>query len=245
VNLEPRTRWGTRAADLYTEAYAERYRAEDESPAPGAAVVRLGAWLRAVCERFPGPIEALDLGCGSGRYFKAVSNVRRLVGIDASRPMLDWARRPAGSVAMAPGWLTLIEADFLQHEFQSGEFDLVYSIGVLAEHSPFDEMIAARVKRWLKPGGRFAFTTVHPLSFSVPRTFKRRVAEWLLSLGSVTPAVVRQALRARSMRDGLYADEARVRDVLSAVDLAIESIEPFESDVHLHVLAVARKKTAS
>jgi len=36
-----------------------------------------------------------------------------------------------------------------------------------------------------------------------------------------------------------------VRDVLDAVGLAVESIEPFESDVHLHVLAVARKSTAS
>jgi SAM-dependent methyltransferase len=245
VNLEPRTRWGTRAAALYTDAYAERYRAEDESPAPGAAVGRLGAWLQAVCERFPEPIDALDLGCGSGRYFSALRNVRRLVGIDASGPMLNWARRPLGGAAFAPGSLTLVEADFLLHEFQAGEFDLVYSIGVLAEHSPFDEMIAARVKRWLKPGGRFAFTTVHPRSFSVPRTLMRRAGEWLLSLGPVTPVGVRRALRARSMRDGLYADEERVRDVLSAVDLTVESIEPFESDVHLHVLAVARKKAAS
>jgi SAM-dependent methyltransferase len=245
MSLEPRTRWGTRAADLYTEAYAERYRAQDESPRRGAAAGRLGAWLRTVCERFPGPIDALDLGCGTGRYFNAVGNVRRLVGIDASRPMLDRARRPAGNPAMAPGWLTLIEADFLQHEFQSGEFDLVYSIGVLAEHSPFDDTIAARVARWLKPGGRFAFTTVHPLSFSVPRTFRRRAGEWLLPLASIASGALRRALRARLMSEGLYADEERVRDVLAAVDLAVESIEPFESDVHLHVLAVARKKAAS
>ena len=43
------------------------------------------------------------------------------------------------------------------------------------------------------------------------------------------------------MSDGLYADEEHVRKVLAAVDLAIESIEPFESDVHLHMLAVAQK----
>ena len=245
VTLEPRTRWGIRAAELYTDAYAERYRAHDESPAPGSAARRLGAWLRSVCERFPESIDALDLGCGTGRYFHALTNVRRLVGIDASRPMLDRARHPAGGVAMAPGWLTLVEGDFLGHEFVAGEFDLVYSIGVLAEHAPFDEAVAMRVKRWLKPGGRFAFTTVHPLSFSVPRTFQRRVGEWVLSLGAVVPDAARRALRSRSMRHGLYADEGRVRGVLGAVDLAVESIEPFESDVHLHVLAVARKKATS
>ena len=47
------------------------------------------------------------------------------------------------------------------------------------------------------------------------------------------------------MSGGLYADEERVREVLAAVDLVVESIEPFESDVHLHMLAVARKPMAS
>jgi hypothetical protein len=44
------------------------------------------------------------------------------------------------------------------------------------------------------------------------------------------------------MSGGLYADERRVAEVLDAVDLDVESIEPFRSDVHLHVLAVALKK---
>src|SRR5437773_1811910 len=169
-----RTRWGDRAAALYTEAYAERYRAHDESIGPAHAVVRLSDWLHAVCDRFERPIDALDLGCGTGRYFHALSHVRRLVGIDVSPAMLDRARRPAGTIALVPGWLTLVEGDFLTHEFQADEFDLVCSIGVLAEHSPFDMTIAARVQRWLRPGGSFAFTNVHSGSFSVTRTLKRR-----------------------------------------------------------------------
>ena len=235
------TRWGARAAALYTEAYAERYRAYDESIRPGHAAARLGEWLRAVCERFPGPIDVLDLGCGTGRYFHAVTNARRLVGIDASRPMLDRACHPVGSMTTLPGWVTLLEGDFLTYEFQPAEFDLVYSIGVLAEHSPFDGTVAARVTRWLKPGGRFAFTTVHPASSSVPRTVKRRVGGWMQPLSRLAPTVIRQALRHRLMGAGLYADEERVRDVLGAAGFVPEAIEPFESDVHLHVLAVARK----
>ena len=194
MSSEPRTRWGTRAVELYTEAYAERYRANDESLHWEHTATRLGEWLRAVCDRFDGPIDALDLGCGTGRYFRALGDVRRLVGIDASRPMLDRARHPVGNVATAPGWLTLVEGDFLRHEFPPCEFDLVYSIGVLAEHSPFDETVVARVKRWLKPGGRFAFTTVHPLSFSVPRTLKRRVGEWLLPWAAAAPPALGRLL---------------------------------------------------
>lgn len=229
------SKWGARAATVYTEAYAQQYRAADEAAGP-----ELGPseWLRGVCARFEYPIDALDLGCGTGRYFHALVNVKRLVGIDVSGSMLERARDPIGSVAMAPGWLTLVEGDFLNYDFPAGQFDLVYAIGVLAEHSPFDEAIAARVKRWLRPGGRFAFTTVHPLSFSVARTFKRRVAEGLLP---VVPAPLRRALRARLMRDGIFADEERLREVFAAVGLAVESIDPFTSGVHRHLLAVARK----
>jgi SAM-dependent methyltransferase len=160
------------------------------------------------------------------------------VGIDVSKPMLDEARQPVGGESIAAESLTLIEDDFLVHDFEPGTFDLVYSIGVLAEHSPFDQAVAARVRRWLKPGGRFAFTAVHPLSFSVPRTLKRRAAEWALPF---TAGAVRRALRDRLMRDGLYADEERLRDVLSSAGFVVESIEPYESDVHLHCMALARR----
>jgi SAM-dependent methyltransferase len=224
---------------LYTDAYAEQYRAQDEKAGPGHAVARLSSWLHAICTRFPEAIDVLDLGCGTGRYFPALSGVRRLVGIDVSRAMLDRAaQRPAPSVS-----LSLIEADFLTHAFDEAEFDLVYAVGVLAEHSPFDVELASRVRRWLKPGGRFAFTTVDPMSASVHRTVGRRLGEWLLGPASIAPTSLRRGLRSRLMSDGLYADEERVREVLAAADLTIESIAPFDSDVHRHVLAVARKGT--
>src|SRR5262245_30059705 len=119
VTAEPRTRWGTRSAELYTDAYANMYRAQDESVGRRQAVARLSEWLRALSDRFPDPIDALDLGCGTGRYFHALAGARRLVGIDVSRPMLDRAKRPSG-----PDNLTLIEGDFLTHEFDPAEFDL-------------------------------------------------------------------------------------------------------------------------
>ena len=47
MTVEPRTRWGTRAAELYTDAYADRYRAQDEAVGPRQAAARLAEWLRA------------------------------------------------------------------------------------------------------------------------------------------------------------------------------------------------------
>jgi SAM-dependent methyltransferase len=230
------TEWGKRAAATYSEPYAPRYREHDEQVRGGGAVTRLATWLRAVSERFPAPPDVLDLGCGTGRYFHVLARARRLVGIDVSRPMLERAQCPVGDPGCVAGRLTLIEGDFLTHEFEPGEFDLVYSIGVVGEHSPFDEALASRVRGWLKPGGRLAFTTVHPLSASVPRTLGRRIGEWLLPMAR---GASRRALRSRLMRAGLYADEERVKEVLAVAGFSVESVELFQSDVHLHVLTVA------
>jgi len=229
------TRWGARAAELYSDEYAERYRVADDAIRDGALVARFSGWLGHLCDSFGRDIDALDLGCGTGRYFHALRHVRRLVGVDVSRPMLERARTPIG----APGLRAeLVEGDFLSCEIRAEAFDLVYSIGVLAEHSPFDAPLAARVFTWLRPGGRFAFTAIHPLSFSVPRTPKRRIAERLLPLSR---GRLRRALRSRLMRDGLYADEERLHEVLSEAGFIVESIEPYQSDVHRHLMAVARK----
>jgi SAM-dependent methyltransferase len=228
------TRWGTRAAELYSDDYARKYRAADEAILGGALVTHFSGWLADVCDSFGRSIDVLDLGCGTGRYFQALRHVRRLVGVDVSRPMLERARSPIGASGLAA---ELIEGDFLSCDLGAEPFDLVYAVGVLAEHSPFDEPLASRVRGWLKPGGRFAFTAVHPLSFSVPRTIRRRAAEWLLpfSVGGM-----RRALRQRLMRDGLYADEERLREVLTAAGFIVESIEPYENDVHRHLMTVAR-----
>jgi len=231
-----RTRWGSRAAAIYDDAYAERYRQHDERHPAGGPLDQLSQWIHGVCERCGSSLDVLDLGCGTGRYFGALSGVRRLVGVDVSRPMLDRARLRADAFQTSAGEVELIEADFLTVDFGAAQFDLVYSIGVLAEHSPFDEALALRVKRWLKPGGRFAFSAVHPQSATVPRTVKRRIAETIMG---AAPAPLRSRLRAGLMRDGLYADEQRVREVLGAAGMRIESIALFQSESHLQVLTVA------
>jgi SAM-dependent methyltransferase len=232
------SKWGARAAELYDGSYADRYRDYDDRLRGGELVTRFSNWLRSVCGRFTAPIDALDLGCGTGRYFHALRGVRRLVGIDVSEPMLKRALTPVDGGSVAIDTVELVQGDFLRHEFARAEFHLVYSIGVLAEHSPFDDAVAGRVGAWLKPGGRFAFTAVHPLSFSVPKTMKRRIGAGLLPLAG---GPLRRTLRRQLMRDGLYADEERLREVLGRTGFLIESLEPYESDVHLHLLTVARR----
>jgi SAM-dependent methyltransferase len=197
-------------------------------------------WLQQVCERWSEPFDALDLGCGTGRYFCALRGVRTLVGFDASPAMLDQARHPFQEHQITVREITLVHGDLMTQDFGERRFDLVYSIGVLAEHAPLQPALVARVARWLRPGGRFAFSTVHPDSESVPRTPARRLGT---ALSTRLPAPFNRALRERLLSGGLYADEARLEELLAGA-FAIESLERMVSEAHLHCLCVARKAGA-
>lgn len=232
--------WARKAEALYDDGYARNYRDRDEALLQEATYQDFIAWLQQVCGRFTAPIDVLDLGCGTGRYFWGVSNARSLVGLDASAAMLAEARHPIRADRIGAGVVTLVQGDLATHAFPDRAFDLVYSIGVLAEHVPLDASLAARVWGWLKPGGRFAFTTVDPRSPDVPQTLPRRLATLALPMA---PGVLGRALHRRLMVEGMYGDERWIREVL-ADRFAIETLEQFRSDVHLHGRCVARKVMA-
>jgi SAM-dependent methyltransferase len=234
-----RTRWAARASARYDEAYARRYRAHDDELPESVPSQALAAWLSDVSGRFAHPIDVLDLGCGTGRYFWALRGVHRLVGVDASAAMLAEAQHPyrAGEINAS---MTLVNADLLTLDFPPESFDLVYSIGVLAEHTPLTRPLVTKVQEWLRPAGRFAFTTVHPASPSIPRTLKRRMAT---AAARLMPGVIGQAIESRLLVGGLYADERFIRTV-ARPGFVIETMDTFTSEAHLHVRAVLRKLDA-
>lgn len=229
--------WGRKAAELYRPEYARRYRSHDDELHEVDAYARFCEWLGGICDRFGREIDVLDLGCGTGRYFRAIRHANTLTGVDASAAMLAEARRPVAADDISARSIELVQADIVTYDAGASRVDFVYAIGVLAEHTPLDARIVSNVFRWLRPGGRFAFTTVHPDSHSVPRTFGRTAARRILPL---TSGLVRRRLRERLSVSGLYADEALIRDRLDG-RFAIESLSRMESEAHLHCLCTARK----
>ena len=229
-----------KAAALYDRPYAERYRAHDDTLSDSAPYRGFVAWLQRVCDAFAHPIDVLDLGCGTGRYFSALGCARTIIGLDASEDMLAKARRPIGADSIT-AQVTLIHGDVFSHRFEPGTFDLVYSIGVLAEHAPLNADLVARVHGWLRAGGRFAFSTVHPDSPSIARTATRTFASAVERVAFGAP---RRWLRSRLLAGGMYADERWIAERLQP-GFVIESIERFVSEAHLHCLCVARKDGAA
>ena len=225
---------------LYDTDYARKYRDRDESLQNERTYRELLDWLGGICDRFAPPIDVLDLGCGTGRYFHGLRRVGTLVGLDASAAMLEQARAPIAASRIDARSIELVEGDVITHAFAAARFDLVYSIGVLAEHVPLDARVVSNVHHWLKPGGRFAFTTVHPLSSDVPKPPQRRLAQWTLPM---VPGSLGVRLHDRLMVGGMYGDERWIRRQLAG-RFVIESLDRYQSDVHLHGRCVARKAAA-
>lgn len=222
---------------VYDEQYARRYREHDDQLDSVDAYNKLVEWLQRISRRLPAGFRALDLGCGTGRYFWAIEGAGEIVGVDASAAMLARAAHPVHADRIRGTSIRLLHGDVATLDLPAAGFDLVYAVGVLAEHAPLDAAIVSRVHAWLRPGGRFAFTTVDPDSPSVPQTLLRRLARRAAGLA---PRAAAGVLRHRLLSGGLYADARRIRELLAS-GFSIESLEHFESEAHLHCRVVAQK----
>jgi ubiquinone/menaquinone biosynthesis C-methylase UbiE len=78
-----------KAESSYSPVLAAQYREADQQAKDTDAHAGKCAIVRALSESFGREIDVLDLGCGTGRYFHCVKNVRSLVGVDPSAHMLE------------------------------------------------------------------------------------------------------------------------------------------------------------
>lgn len=184
-----------RATDLYSREYSAVYRQSDAQEVRSAYYANL---CRDIAERAKslGPdIVAVDFGCGTGRYFGCLENVRTLYAIDLSPHMLEQARRPECAAVRIPDIRFVVGGAEVLATLPPGSIDFFYSIGVLAEHCPLDADFCQAVHRILKPGGLFFFSAADAQNGVKQRkTLKRRLAELAYPL---LPVPTQHALSSR------------------------------------------------
>ncbi|MDG5774951.1 class I SAM-dependent methyltransferase [Haloarculaceae archaeon H-GB1-1] len=129
----------------------------------------------------------LDLGCGNGRHLSVLAGVAdRVVGVDASRPLLDEAReRTASDPDVA-----LVQGDAASIPLAASTVDVAVYIATL-HHLPERKMRRRsldELARVLSPGGRAlvsAWSTEHD-RFDATEGFDTTV-DWTLPGGEVVP----------------------------------------------------------
>ena len=131
----------------------------------------------------------LDAGCGMGRYTAVAAGMgAEIIGLDLSRSVLKAYEK----TRMNP-FAHIIQSDIMRLPFRNGQFDLIYSLGVL-HHTPDARQaflqLAKRLKEngiisvWLYgTAGSFADFKTNPLKPEREQYVKRGLAQrlhWLL-----------------------------------------------------------------
>ncbi len=166
----------------------------------------------------------IDIGCGCGQTSLALAARAAprgsVVGIDLSRPMLEVARqrpRPAAN----------LRVDFRQLDAQNGDigrgvFDAAFSrFGVMFFSDP---VVAFRnIRASLKLGGRLLFVCWRPLAEN----------PWMLApLQAALPFIPPVAPPDPTAPGPFaFADESRVRSILSDAGFAAVRIDPFDARI--------------
>jgi len=98
----------------------------------------------------------LDLGCGEGRFARALAaEGHRVTGADVSPDLVELAR-----AADADGTYVVADAEALP--FPDSSFDLVVAFNVLSCVANLERAVS-EATRVLEPGGRLCLSAVHPV----------------------------------------------------------------------------------
>lgn len=193
--LEEKVRAGYRLA-------TPKYRRDDEIEITTANHKRLSLVLKQICHWFPHPIDVLDVGCGTGRYFHCLANVRRLVGVDVSEDMLTAAEHPVLEETVSAEQIELMRGNVYLTTFEPGSFNFVYSLGMFGHGCPVTLEILNRFHEWLAPGGKLLFNVVDVAGLPWCQRTRRRIRNVLYPM---LPQRVRTALDERAQRCPFFA----------------------------------------
>jgi SAM-dependent methyltransferase len=194
---------------IFDRAHAEGTRRRDELPEYDEHLAVYGSHFASVPRNTP-KFSVLDVGCGTGRYFRFFSDADLLVGLDPSTEMLEQARCAVGVETLRrPPVLVIGKTDDIP--LLPGTFDLVYCIGVLGQLVPISKPQVEYLLKFCRKGG----TTI----LSVLADKADRKAPWGNFFCPATDAHMRAAI----------ADVQAANCALSETTFELPSIEVKET----------------
>lgn len=181
---------------------AEDYRIDDEIEAHTDHHCWIWKTLADLSGSFGRTIDVLDLGCGTGRHFHCLKNVRRFVGLDISPEMLAAAERPVRENLICTRNIDLICDSVRTVSFPEGSFDFIYSLGMFGYGCPLDMGLLSKLHSWLAHDGLLFFDVTNVSSLSVNARLRRQIRGCILS---VLPRRAERTLFSRADSLPIYA----------------------------------------
>ena len=114
-------------------------------------------------------VRALEVGCGAGQGARwARSRGARAVGVDLSLGMLHRSRALDAARAGGGGPVPVLQADARALPLADAWADVAFSAYGALPFVADAGAVLAEVARVLRPGGRWVFSTTHPLRWAFP-----------------------------------------------------------------------------
>jgi SAM-dependent methyltransferase len=176
---------------------AARYRLNDDIEVNTDHHCWLWQRLANLTASFGREIAVLDAGCGTGRYFHCLTNVRRLVGIDLSPEMLEEARHPVREERVSASEIELVCANMHAASFPPGSFDFIYSLGVFGYGCALTSELLDRWYDWLSDDGLVFFDVADVAQLRFAERMRYRLRE---AVYSSMPRSARRRMDDRGLR---------------------------------------------
>ncbi|KZY73642.1 hypothetical protein A3742_12855 [Oleiphilus sp. HI0071] len=177
---------------------ARLYRLSDETEIKATANQEVASHLEHLCSQFAHNINALDVGCGTGRFFHALKGVDELTGIDPSKEMLLAAKHPLHGAKLDVQNIKLTEGVVDSAKLLRNGYDLIYAIAVFGYPAPIDRATLDKLYSHLAPGGKLFFTIANRDDASYKSLFeKSRTRKMLEAIRPYLPAYIGARLASR------------------------------------------------
>jgi SAM-dependent methyltransferase len=115
-------------------------------------------------------MRVLEIGCGAAQCSRWVAGrgAAAVVASDVSAGMLEHARRVNATLEDPALRVPLVQCDGAELPFPDAAFDVVFTAYGVVPFVADSAGVMAEAARVLRPGGRFVFSTTHPLRWAMP-----------------------------------------------------------------------------
>lgn len=173
-------------------------------------------------------MRVLEIGCGAaqGSRWVAAQGAAAVVASDVSAGMLARARRINATVADPASRVPLVQCDGAALPFPDAAFDVVFTAYGVVPFVADSAGVMAEAARVLRPGGRFVFSTTHPVRWAMPDDPGKEGLKVTQSYFDRTPYVEQEASGQAAYVEHHRTFGDRVREIVAARLRVVDVVEP-------------------
>jgi ubiquinone/menaquinone biosynthesis C-methylase UbiE len=182
----------------------------------------------------PAGRDVLEIGAGSGQCSRwLATRGARVVATDLSAGMVATGLRVNGTLPPdAPERVPFVQCDGRALPFADASFDVVFTAYGVVPFVADSDVVMAETARVLRPGGRFVFSTTHPVRWAFPDDPGPRGLTAIQSYFDRTPYVEQDASGRATYVEHHRTLGDRVREIAAAGLRLVDVVEPEWPDGH-------------